>query len=88
MYFHLVYSPDVFAVAPERKLTRRLFRQATELMVNMDHEFINNSTSPPFAFLSYHFHVGISPPMGKRLTRVFWDTYGCEKTHVSVFRNY
>ena len=49
MYFHLVYSPEFFAVAFGRKSTRKLFLQATELMVTMDHEFLGNSTSPPFA---------------------------------------
>ena len=51
VYLHLVYSPDPFAVASRRKLTRKLFRQATELMVLIDHEVVWNSTSPPFAFL-------------------------------------
>ena len=73
-YFLLVYSPEFFAVASGRKLTRKLFRQVTELMATKDHEFVGNSTSPPFAFLSYPFHMNISLPLGKRLTRVFWDT--------------
>ena len=67
MYFHLVYSADFFAVASGRKSTRKLFRQATELMVLMHHEFVVNPTSPPFAFLSRPFHMGISLPLGKRL---------------------
>ena len=78
-YFHLVYSPEFWAVAFGRKLTRKLFRQVPELMFTIDHEFVGNSTSPPFASLSYPFHMGISFPLGKRLTRVFWGTYGCEK---------
>ena len=59
---------------PPNFLPRKLFRQVTELMVTKDHEFVGNSTSPPFAFLSYPFHMGISLPLGKRLTRVFWAT--------------
>ena len=31
-----------------------------KLMVNMDHEFVGNSTSPPFAFRSCPFHMGMS----------------------------
>ena len=79
MYFHLVYPPKFFAVASGRKSTRKLFRQATELIVTIDHDFVGNSTSSPFAFLPYPFHMGTSLPLGKRLARVFWDTYGCEK---------
>ena len=74
MYFHLVYSREFFAVASRTKSTRKLFRQVTEFMVTKDHDFVGNSTSPPFAFLSYPFHMGISLPLGKGLTRVFWDT--------------
>ena len=79
MYFHLVYSPDFYAVASGRKLMRKLFRQATELMVTIDIQFVGNSTSPPFAFPSCPFHTGILLPLGKRVTGVFRDTYGCEK---------
>ena len=79
MYFHLVYSPEFFAVASGRTLTRKLFPQATELMVTPDHEFVGNSTSPPFPLLSYPFQMGISLPLGERLTLVLWDTYGCKK---------
>ena len=79
MYFHLVCSQEFFAVATGRKLTRKVLRQATELMVLINHEFIGSSTSPPFAFPSCPFYMGISVPYGKRLTGVFWDTQGCEK---------
>ena len=79
MYFHLVCSPEFFAVAFGRKSTRKLFRQATELMVLIDHEFVVNPTSLPFVFLPCPFHMGISLPLGKRLLGVFWDTHGCEK---------
>ena len=51
MYSHLVCSPELLAVASGRKLTRKLFRQAAELMFFIDHEFVGNSTSPSFAFL-------------------------------------
>ena len=73
MYFHLVYFPECFTVPSVRKSTHMLYRQATKLMGTMDHEFVCSSTSPLFAFLSCPFH------MGKRLTGVFWDTYGCQK---------
>ena len=79
MYFHLVYSPERFAVASGRKLTHKLFVQGTELMVTTDYEVVGNTTSPRFASRSYPFHIGISLPLGKRLTRVFRDTYGCEE---------
>ena len=60
-------------------MTRKLFRQATEFMGLIHHEFVGNSTSPLFAFLSWPFHMGISLPLGKRLFGVFWDTHGCKK---------
>ena len=50
----------------------------TELMVIIDHEILRNSTSPPFAFPSYLFHMGISFVLGQLLTREFWGTYVCE----------
>ena len=79
MYFHLACSPEFFAVASGRKWTRKLFRPATELMVLIDHEFVGNSTSPLFSFLSCPFHMGISLFTGRRPIGVFWDTHGCEK---------
>ena len=79
VYFHVVYSPEFFAVASRRKSTLKLFGQATELMVLIDHEFVGNSTSPPFAFLSFPLQMDISLPLGKRLIGVFLDTHGCEK---------
>ena len=72
MHFHLVYSPS------GGKLTRKLFGQATELRVLTDQEFVGNATCPLFVFLSCPFHIGISLPLGKRLTAVFLDTEGCE----------
>ena len=74
MYFHLVCAPEFFAVSSGRKLTRKLFRQATEIMV-----LIVNPTSAPFASLSCPFHIGISLPLEKRFIGVFWDADGCEK---------
>ena len=78
MYFHLVHSPEFFAVASGRKSTRKLFRQATELMDLIDHEFIRNPTSPPFAFHPCPFHMGLSLPLGKRLLGLYWGTHGCK----------
>ena len=42
MYVHLVCSAEFFAVASGRQSMRKLFRQATELMVLVDHEFVAN----------------------------------------------
>ena len=60
MYFHLVCSPEIFAVASSRKLTRKLFRRSLELMVLKDHEFGQNPTFPPYASHPWPFHAGIS----------------------------
>ena len=79
MYFHLVYSPEFFAVACERKSTPKVFRQANKLSVLIGHEFVGTSTFPPFAFLPCPFHTSISLSLGKELIGVFWDTHGCEK---------
>ena len=59
MYFHLPYSPEFFVVAPGRKSAGKVFRQATELMVVIDHEFGANPTSPSFAFPSCLFDMRI-----------------------------
>ena len=75
MYFHLAYSPEIFAVTSGRKSTRKLFGQGTELMVLIEHEFVGNSTSPPFAFLSCPFQTDISLPLGKRLIGVSGHTW-------------
>ena len=79
MYFHLVYSRECFAVASGKKLMRKLFRQSTELMDLIDHEFVGNPISPPFALLPCPFHMGISLSLGKRLLVVFWCTDGRKK---------
>ena len=71
MYFHLVCSPEFFAVASPRKSTRKVFRRLRELMVLKDHEFGRNLTSPPYVFHSCPFHLGISLCMGKRAMGMF-----------------
>ena len=61
MYFHLVCSPEFFAVASSRKSARKLFRRWLKLMVLKDHEFGWNPTSPPMplihAPLTWAYHV-------------------------------
>ena len=86
MYFHLVRSREFFAVASGRKLTRKLFRQATELMVLIDHEFVVNPTSLPFAYLSCPLHMSISLPLGKPFIGVFSGHTWVRKTQVKIVR--
>ena len=76
MYFRLVYLPEFFASTSGKNWTSKLFHQATELMVTIDHEFFGNCTSPPLAFLSFPFHMSMLLPSQKRLTRVFRGAYG------------
>ena len=71
MYFHLVCSPEFFAVAFSRKSTRKAFRRSCELMLLKDHEFARNSTSPPYVLHPCPFHAGISSCLGKRAMAVF-----------------
>ena len=71
MYFHLVCSPEFFAVASARKPARKVFRRSLKLMVLKDHEFERYSTSPPYAPHPCPFHVGISLSMGKRVIGMF-----------------
>ena len=52
LYFHLVCSPEFFAVASERKSARKLFRPSLELMVLKDHEFGRNPIFPPLCLSS------------------------------------
>ena len=66
MFFHLVCSPEFFAVASVRKSARKVFRRSLELMVLKDHEFGRHPTSPPYASHPCPFHVRISPCIGKR----------------------
>ena len=70
MYFHLVCSPEFFAVPSSRKSARKLFRRSRELMVLKDHEFGQNPTFPLYAFHPWPFHAGISFCIGKPHRRV------------------
>ena len=79
MYFHLVRSPEYFAVASARKSARKVFRRSLELMVLKDHEFGRYSTLPPHAFHPCPFHVGISRCIGKQAIGMFWAAYGLRK---------
>ena len=71
MYFHLVCSPEFFAVAFSRKSTRKAFRRLCELMLLKDHEFARYPTSPAYVFHPCPFHAGISSCLGKRAMAVF-----------------
>ena len=76
MYFHLVCSPEFFAVASSRKSARKLFRRSLELMVLKDHEFGRNPTFPPYAFHPCPFHVGIPFCIGSGQWRCFRQPMG------------
>ena len=65
MYYHMVCSPEFFAVASARKSARKVFRRSLELMVLKDHKFGRYCTSPPYAFHPCPFHVSISVCIGK-----------------------
>ena len=71
MYFHLVCSPEFFAVAFSRKSTRKASRRSCELMLLKVHEFALNPTSPPYVLHPCPFHAGISSCLGKRAMAVF-----------------
>ena len=77
MLFHLVYSRKLSAVESRRKLTHKLLRQATELMVTIDHEFVGNSTSPPLAFHFAHLSHGHIASFGEA-------AYKCVLGHIWV----
>ena len=79
MYFHLVHSPQFFSVAPGRKSTRNILHEVAEPSVPKDNDFVGNSTSPPFASLSYPFKMGRLFSSQKRLTTVFWAMEGFQK---------
>ena len=79
MYFHLVCSAEFFSNAPGVKSTQEVFRQVTELMVAIDHEFLGNPTSLPFPFLSFPCQMGIWLSLQKRLTRINWAMEGCQR---------
>ena len=71
MYFHLVCSPEFFAVASVRKSARTVLRRLLELMDLKDHEFGRYSTSPPYAFHLCPLHVGISLGIERRAIGMF-----------------
>ena len=66
MYFHLVCSPEFFAVASARKSARKVLHRLLELMVLKDNEFGQHPTSPPYASHPCALHVGISPCIERR----------------------
>ena len=86
MYFHLLCSAEILAVASGRKSTRKLFRQATKLMVVIDHEFVGNSTSPPFAFLTCPSRMRISLRLGEATCRGVLRHTWVQKTQVKIVR--
>ena len=71
MYFHLVCSPEFFAVASARKSARKVFRRSLKLIVLKDHECRRYSTSPPYAPHPCPFHVGILLSMRKRAIAMY-----------------
>ena len=71
MYFHLVCSPEFFAVASARKSAREVLRRSLELMVLKDHEFGQYPTSPPYGFHPCTLRVGISLCIGERAIGMF-----------------
>ena len=71
MYFHLVCSPEFFAVAFSRKSARKAFRRSCELMLLKDDEFGRNATSPPYVSHPCPSHADISSCIGKRAMAVF-----------------
>ena len=71
MYFHLVCSPEMFAVVSPRKSARKVFRRSLDLMVLKDNEFGRHFTSPPYAFYHCPFHVGIPLCTRKRAIGMF-----------------
>ena len=60
MYFYPVYSPEFLIAAFGRKSMRKVFWDATELMVVIYHEFVGKPISPPYTSLSCPFHMGIT----------------------------
>ena len=71
MYFHLVCSPEFFAVTFSRKSARKAFRRSCELMLLKDQEFAQNPTPPPYVLHPCPFHEGISSCLGKQAMAVF-----------------
>ena len=58
LYFHLVCSPEFFAVASERKSARKFFRRSLELMVLKNHEFGQKPYIPPLCLSSMPLSCG------------------------------
>ena len=87
MHFHLVCSPEFFAVASARKSVRKVFRRSLELMDLKDHEFGRHPTSPPYAFHPRPPHVGISLCIGKRAIGMFEAECGCCKPRLLACAN-
>ena len=71
MSFHLVCSPEFFAVASARKSARKVFRGSLKLIVLKDHEFGRHSASPPSPFHPCPFPLGLSLCVGKRAIGMF-----------------
>ena len=55
MYFHLVCSPEFFAVTFSRKSARKAFRRSCELMLLKDQEFAQPLRLPPMSFIHAPF---------------------------------
>ena len=87
MYFHLVCSPEFFAVASARKSARKVFRRLLELMDLKDHEFGRHPTSSPYAFHPCPLHVGISLCIGNRAIGMFEAACGCCKPRLLACAN-
>ena len=76
----------IFKRRIREKINTQDFCEATELRVTMDHEFVENSTSPPFLLCHapftwiYHFLF-----LGKRLARVNWALKWSPKPNFSLY---
>ena len=71
MYFHLVCSPEFFAVASSRKSARKLSVDRWNSWFSRTMSWDRNPTFPPYAFHPWPFHAGISFCIGKRAMAVF-----------------
>ena len=72
MYFHLVYSAQSFRDMSGRILTLNVFCEATDRIVTMDNEFVENSTSPSSAFVACPLHMSVWLPLDKWHIGVVW----------------
>ena len=86
MYFQTGVLTRNFRVASGIKSTRKVFCQATELLVLIDHEFAENSTSPLFAFLCCPSHMGILLSFGEAAYRGVLGHTWVRKTQVKIVR--